>query len=95
MLGLEKEARTRRRRKSTRRRVRHDIIIGILETARHGKLKTHIMKEVKLNFRQLQYYLNQLLSKNFIRKEGNIYRTTEKGLDVIEACKICRKLMEQ
>ncbi len=95
MLRLETNACTRRSGKSTRRRVRHDIVIGILETAQHGKLKTHIMKEVELNFRQLQYYLNQLLSKNFIKKEGNIYRTTEKGLDVIEACKICRKLIEQ
>jgi len=95
LLGLKTDACTRRCRKSTRRRVRHDIVIGILEAARHGKLKTHIMKEVKLNFRQIQYYLNQLLSKNFIKKEGTFYRTTEKGLNVIEACKICCKLMEQ
>lgn len=95
MLGLETDACTRRSGKSTRRRVRHDIVIGILEIARHGKLKTHIMKEVKLNFRQIKYYLSQLLSKNFIKKEGNFYRTTEKGLDVIEACKICQQLIEQ
>ncbi len=83
------------RSKPTRRRARHDIIIGILETARHGELKTHIMKKVNLSFKQLEYYLNHLLSKNFIKKEGNFYRTTEKGLDVIEACKICLKLIEQ
>jgi len=39
--------------------------------------------------------LNHLLSKNFIRKEGNIYRTTEKGLAAIEACKICLELTEK
>ena len=53
------------------------------------------MKEVKLNFRQIQYYLNQLLSKNFVKKEDNVYRTTKKGLDVIEACKICHKLIKE
>jgi len=53
------------------------------------------MDKVNLSFKQLEYYLNHLLSKNFIKKQGNIYRTTEKGLDVIEACKICLKLTEQ
>jgi len=81
--------------KPTKRRVRHDIIIEILESARHGELKTRIMNKVNLSFKQLEYYLNQLLSKNFIRKEGKFYKTTEKGLDVIEACKICLKLTEQ
>ena len=95
MLGLETDACSRRSRKSTRRRVRHDIVIGILEAAQHGKLKTHLMKEVKLNFRQIQYYLDQLLSKNFIKKEDNFYKTTEKGLDVIEACKICHRLIDE
>jgi len=82
-------------RKPTRRRVRHDIIIGILETAQHGELKTHIMDKVNLSFKQLEYYLNHLLSENFIRKEDNSYRTTEKGLAAIEACKICLKLTEK
>jgi len=83
-----------RSRKPKRRRVRHNIIIRILEAARNGKLKTHIMKEANLSFKQLEYYLNHLLSKNFIKKEGKFYRTTEKGLDVIEACKICLRLTE-
>jgi len=78
--------------KQKRRRVRHDIMIGILETAKHGETKTHIMNKVNLNWRQLEYYLNHLLSKNFIEKEDKNYRTTEKGLEVIEACKICLKL---
>ena len=81
-------------RKPTRRRVRHGIIIRILEAARYGKLKTHIMRESNLSYKRLEYYLNHLLSKNFIEKEGRFYRTTEKGLGVIEACKICLGLTE-
>ena len=84
-----------RSREPKRRRVRHDIIIATLETARHGELKSHIMGKVNLSFKQLEYYLNHLLSKNFIKKEGDLYKTTEKGLDVIEACRICLKLTEQ
>jgi predicted transcriptional regulator len=53
------------------------------------------MDKVNLSFKQLEYYLNHLLSKNFIKKEDNLYRTTEKGLGVIEACEICLKLTEQ
>jgi predicted transcriptional regulator len=52
------------------------------------------MKEVNLSFKQIEYYLKHLLSNNFIKKEGKVYRTTEKGLDV-KACKICHKLIEQ
>jgi len=82
-------------RKPNRRRVRHDIIMIILETARHGELKTRIMRKAHLSYRQLESYLNHLLSKNFITKEDRIYRTTEKGLEVIEACKICLELTEK
>jgi len=52
------------------------------------------MKESNLSYKRLEYYLNHLLSKNFIGEEGRFYRTTEKGLDVIEACKICLGLTE-
>lgn len=81
-------------RKPTRRRVRRDIIIGILEATRYGKLKTHIMQEVNLSFKRLEYYLGHLLSKNLIEKEGRFYRTTERGLGAIEACKICLGLTD-
>jgi len=83
-----------KKQKSRRRRVRHDIIFGILESAKNGELKTHIMNKVNLSYNQLEYYLPFLLSKNFVRKEGRFYRTTEKGLAVIEACKLCLQLAE-
>ncbi len=82
------------RKPERRKRARHDIIIGILEAARHGETKTHIMNKVNLNYKQLIYYLDRLLSKNFIKEEDRFYRTTEKGFAVIEACKICLKLTE-
>jgi len=52
------------------------------------------MGKVNLSFKQVEYYLGHLLSKDFIKKEGDFYKTTEKGLDVIEACKICLELTE-
>jgi len=83
-----------RSRKPTRRRVRHDIIVEILETARRGESKTRIMRKARLNYEQLEYYLNQLSSKNFIKREDKNYITTKKGLAAIEACKICLSLTE-
>ena len=94
MSGLETGAYTRRSRKLRKRRVRRDIMIDILKIARYGKLKTHIMQEASLSFKQLEYYLKHLISKNFIKKEGRTYRTTDKGLSVIEACQICLRLTE-
>ena len=79
---------------SGRRRARHDIIFGILEAAKNGELKTHIMGKVKLSSELFERYISFLLSKNFVRREGRFYRTTEKGLTVIEACKLCLELVE-
>jgi len=84
----------RKSRKLRERRVRHGIYVDILETAKDGTRKTHLMYNVGLSFAQTKYYLNHLLSKNFIKKEGKFYRTTEKGLKVIEACKTCLELTE-
>jgi len=91
---MKRQIRNSKKQKPRRRRVRHDIIIEILETVKGGELKTHIMNKVNLSYNQLEYYLDSLLSKKFIRKEGKFYRTTEKGLAVIEACKICLELTE-
>ncbi len=81
-------------RKPTRRRESHDIMIGILEIAQHGERKSHIINKANLSHKQAEYYLGHLLSKNFIKKEDKFYRTTEKGLNVLEFCKMCLKLLD-
>ena len=80
---------------SRKRRGRHDIIMEILKTAENGVKKTHIMYKARLSFGQLQLYLNALEKGDFITEESNIWKTTEKGLHVIEACKICQRLLEE
>lgn len=52
------------------------------------------MMKARLNYEQLENYLNQLTSKNFIKKEDKTYKTTKKGLAVIEACNICLSITE-
>jgi len=75
-----------------RRRTRHDIILKILKTAKGGEKKTQIMYKARLSFSQLEHYLNALNEAGFIAEESGVWRTTEKGLHVIEACEICLRL---
>ncbi len=81
--------------RSRRRRARHDIIMEILKTAKGGEKKTQIMYKARLSFSQLEQYLNALKNGGLITEESGVWRTTEKGLHVIEACKICLRLTEE
>jgi predicted transcriptional regulator len=70
------------------RRDRHEILAEILEAARGGVVKTHIMYKAKLSYGQLNGYLILLLQKGFMenltikRKSRTmlVWRTTEKGM---------------
>jgi len=80
---------------SRRRRVGHDIIMDVLRLAKNGTKKTRIMYEARLSYSQLERYLNALKMADFITEESGTWKTTEKGLHVIEACKICHSLMKE
>ena len=79
----------------SRRRGRHDIVVEILKSALNGAKKTHIMLKARLSFPQVERYLNALKKADFITEESGVWKTTEKGLHVIEACKICHRLMKE
>ncbi len=76
------------------RRGRQDIVIQVLKSAENGERKTNLMNKANLNFAQVERYLKYLSKAGFITEESGVWTTTEKGLNVIEACKICRRLME-
>jgi len=78
-----------------RRRARHDIIMEILKAAKGGEKKTRIMQTAQLSFHQLEQYLNALNHAGFIVEESGFWKTTEKGLHVIEACELCLRLTEE
>lgn len=48
------------------RRDRHEIITEILESAKGGVKKTHIMYKARLSSSQIDDYLNLLISKGFL-----------------------------
>lgn len=69
-------------------RSRSDIIGLILESANGGASKTSIMYKAFLTFSQMREYLGLLIQKGLIEYEegSQKYRTTEKGMQVLQMC---------
>jgi len=77
-----------------KRRVLHDIVGEILQNAKDGARKTHIMYSSNLSFSQTERYLDALKKAGFITENSGIWKTTQKGLHVVEACEVCKRLLE-
>jgi predicted transcriptional regulator len=77
------------------RRDRHDIAAEILEIARVGLIRTHVMYKAKLSFGQLREYVPMLLEKGLLenltvvkhRQFTHVLKTTEKGQKFLESLK--------
>jgi predicted transcriptional regulator len=67
-------------------RSRTDIIVSMLEAARHGATKTKIMYSSYLSSYQLRTYLELVISNSLLEYDSakERYRTTEKGLRLLE-----------
>lgn len=79
---------------SRKRRAPQTIIVDILKNAKDGARKTHIMYKVGLSYELNERYINALKKGGFITENSGTWKTTEKGLHVIEACGICCRLLE-
>lgn len=78
-----------------KRRDSYDIIMDILKNAENGAKKTHLMYKSSLSFAQLDRYLNALKEAGLITQESAVWKTSEKGLHVIEFCELCCRLIEE
>jgi len=65
------------------KRDRLKIIAEILQAAKSGAKKTHIMYQCNLSYRQTKRFLTFLLETGFL-KIGNSYDATEKGLRFLQ-----------
>lgn len=82
------------------RRDRHDIVAEILEAARGGAVKTHVMYKAKLSYAQVGEYLPLLLEKGFLenctvkkyRQVKRVLRTTERGERFLQDLKLVNVL---
>jgi predicted transcriptional regulator len=75
-------------------RSRIDIIANILQAANEGTKKTHVMYRCNLSFRQLNAYLEFLVEMRFLetitmktenKEDAQLFKTTRKGRDLVEA----------
>ena len=68
-------------------RSRTEITVLILEAANGGATKTKIMYKSFLSYAQLKEYFSMLIENALIEYEAgrlNMYRTTEKGLQLLK-----------
>ena len=63
-----------------------DICSDILQVAKSGAKKTHIVYQANLNFNIVKKYLNRLISNGMLdsNEEGRLFVTTTRGLGFIE-----------
>jgi len=75
-----------------KRRDRHEIVAVILESARDGARKTHIMNKAKLSYSQTEQYLTLLVEKGFLvnlvvpkrRRTIRFFKTSDLGRKFLE-----------
>ena len=82
-----------------RRRSRVEVIMDILSEARKGSNKTRIMYRCNLNFVCFNRYFKELLEKGLIVEVAldpdgiRVYKTTDKGLQLLEVLKKAKDLI--
>lgn len=70
------------------KRDRVSICLDILETLknkREGRRKTNIMQSANLSTDQIGKYLELLYLNGMVKKDGNIYQVTRRGVEFLEA----------
>lgn len=80
-------------------RSRSEIVYQILVSAKEvgGVTKTRIMFKSYLSYAQLKEYLALLIDSGLLEHiaESNTYRTTSKGIGMIEACYKINELVSE
>lgn len=69
------------------KRDRVSIIVAILETLnnkREGRRKTNIMQSANLSTDQVGKYLELLYINGMVKKDGNIYQVTHRGVEFLD-----------
>ena len=75
------------------RRSRLETMNVILTLCTRDIKKTHIMYRANLSHKQLEKYLEILVSKELLMRKNGYYATTDKGLDYIAGFKNVQSLM--
>ena len=76
-----------------RGRSRFEVVADILEEARGGKIKTHIVYGANLNNTIFGNYRDTLLGAGLLEERGRRYYTTEKGERFLELMAKIREII--
>ncbi|MCK4313724.1 hypothetical protein E3J49_03130 [Candidatus Bathyarchaeota archaeon] len=60
------------------------ISVAILKAAKRGVKKTQLLSSLSMSYEQLTRYIRFLKASDFIKEYGTSYKTTDKGLELIE-----------
>ena len=60
------------------------ISVDILKAAKNGVRITRLLSSVSLSYEQFTRYIEFLKARGFIKEYDALYRTTDKGLELIE-----------
>jgi len=60
-----------------------EIARNILLICKDGARKTEIVYKANLNFKNGEVYLKRLIDREIIMKEGNIFKFTSKGAEML------------
>ena len=76
-------------------RSRTELASSILEAANGGgATKTKIMYKAFLSYAQLKDYLAMLIENSLLSREGDIYKTTSKGIGFLQTTRQLSDLVE-
>jgi predicted transcriptional regulator len=75
-------------------RSRTDLASNILEAANGGATKTKIMYKAFLSYAQLKEYLAMLIANSLLMREGDIYKTTSRGIGFLQTTRQLSGLLE-
>jgi predicted transcriptional regulator len=65
------------------KRGRFDIIGSILLICKNGARKTEIVYKANLNFKNAEVYLKWLIDREMMVKEGEFFKITTKGSELL------------
>jgi len=63
--------------------------MGILKIAEYGSTKGKMIDKLNLSSAQCNKYLLDLKEAGYVAEASRLWETTDKGRQVIDACKIC------
>lgn len=72
------------------RRNNLDIEADLLKIARSGSILTWLVYNGNMNFNTIKPYLENLIKRGLLEKEGKLYMTTPKGEEYMKTINACQ-----